>query len=137
MGIQSVASSFYHKKWDQVSDIVAKDVLNLLIEARPEIDENLENSLRFVKEENFILSFVHSSIISGKDVFKVVKSKNIAIYFTVVSYVRLSDTVPDDASIRQLTGKYKNDVLVCNATFSRILNPLGVWKITAINFFRQ
>ncbi|KAF1758085.1 hypothetical protein GCK72_014543 [Caenorhabditis remanei] len=104
--------------------------------ARSGLSEKLEAALRF-SPDDIVLSFLHSSVLSGRDVLKLSKSRNIGIYFTIVSLVRLSEKVPDDASIGELNGKYKNDVLVCNATFSRVLNPLGIWKITGANFFLQ
>lgn len=63
------------------------------------------------------------SSVSVKEIFTteqeiaVSSSRNIGIYFTVVSFVRLSEKVPENASIGELSGKYKSDVLVCNATY--------------------
>lgn len=59
----------------------------------------------------------------------------LSIYFTVASFVRLNDSVPHDATLVQLLGKLKNDVIVVNVTFARNLSPLGQWKATAVNFF--
>ncbi|CAI5447827.1 unnamed protein product [Caenorhabditis angaria] len=133
-GIHSLSHFIAEERWDQMENLVAKETVENLKFSRGNLDKRLENALKF-KEDDIVLSFLHSSIISGRDVFKLSKNRNIGIYFTVVSYVRLSENVPEDAKISQLTGKYRNDVLVCNATFSRVLNPLGVWKITNANFF--
>lgn len=135
-GIHSISHFLADERWDQMENLAAKDTVENLRYAKAGISEKLKSALRF-DPDDIVLSFLHSSIISGRDVFKLSKSHNIGIYFTVVSIVRLSDKVPENASIGELNGKYKDDVLVCNATFSRVLNPLGVWKVTSANFFLQ
>ncbi|CAI2351434.1 unnamed protein product [Caenorhabditis sp. 36 PRJEB53466] len=121
--IHSMAHFFADENWDQMENLAVKDTVDEMRIARAGISEKLEKALRF-SPNDIILSFLHSTVISGKDVLKLSKSRNIGIYFTVVSYVRLSERVPENASITQLNKKYKGDVLVCNATFSRVLNPL-------------
>uniref|UniRef100_A0A8R1EQF6 Tim44-like domain-containing protein n=1 Tax=Caenorhabditis japonica TaxID=281687 RepID=A0A8R1EQF6_CAEJA len=133
-GIHSMAHFLADEKWDQMENLVAKETVDGMRVARAGISKRLEDGLRF-SPDDILISFLHSSVISGRDVLKLSNSRNIGIYFTVVSFVRLSEKVPENASIAELNGKFKNDVLVCNATFSRVLNPLGVWKITSGNFF--
>ncbi|CAO4374486.1 unnamed protein product [Caenorhabditis nigoni] len=135
-GIHSMSRFFADEKWEQMENLAVKDTVENLRFARKGLSKKLESALRF-SPDDIVLSFLHSSVISGRNVLKLSQSHNIGIYFTVVSLVRLSDKVPDNASIGELNGKYKNDVLVCNATFSRVLNPLGIWKITSANFFLQ
>lgn len=135
-GIHSLSHFFVDEKWDQMENLTVKETVDNMRIARTGLSNRLEDALRF-NPDDIMISFLHSSVISGRDVLKLNKSHNIAIYFTVVSLVRLSEKVPYTASIGELCGKYKNDVLVCNATFSRVLNPLGVWKITSANFFLQ
>ncbi|CAJ76951.1 Tim44-like domain-containing protein [Caenorhabditis elegans] len=135
-GIHSLSHFLADEKWDQMENLAVKDAVENMREARKGLSKQLENALRF-SPDDILLSFLHSTVISGRDVLKLSSSRNIGIYFTVVSFVRLSEKVPENASIGELSGKYKSDVLVCNATFSRVLNPLGVWKVTNANFFLQ
>ena len=130
-GIHSLSHFLADEKWDQMENLVVKESVENMRFARSGLSEKLEAALRF-SPDDIVLSFLHSSVLSGRDVLKcgfsidlkvksklftVSKSRNIGIYFTIVSLVRLSEKVPDDASIGELNGKYKNDVLVCNATY--------------------
>ena len=112
--------------------------------------------------------------------FPVSESGNMYVYFTAVTFIRLNENVPLEASPRQITGKYKKDCLFSNITsvycclftcvlwfcvlskqtfsdfhryildlpvfffkftayfrMARSINPLGVWKATSVNYFRD
>ncbi|CAD6192809.1 unnamed protein product [Caenorhabditis auriculariae] len=133
-GLKNVSTLFLERKWDKMEQIMVKDLIEELKISRERISPELEKALDF-KEENFLISFVHSTFIAGSKMFKLSSSKNISMYATIVSYVRLSPDVPEDASVSQLTGEYKGKVLICNVTYGRVLNPMGLWKITGINYF--
>ncbi|CAL2040879.1 unnamed protein product [Caenorhabditis brenneri] len=118
-GIHSLSHFLAEEKWDQMENLAVKEAVEHMKVARTGLSEKLKNALSFAPDD-IILSFLHSSVISGKDVLKLSRSHNIAIYFTVVSLVRLSKNVPYTATIGELCGKYSDDVLVCNATFSQL-----------------
>ncbi|UMM29463.1 hypothetical protein L5515_011811 [Caenorhabditis briggsae] len=85
-GIHSMSHFFADEKWEQMENLAVKDTVENLRFARKGLSKKLESALRF-SPDDIVLSFLHSSVISGRDVLKLSQSHNIGIYFTVVSLV--------------------------------------------------
>ncbi|EFO23557.2 hypothetical protein LOAG_04921 [Loa loa] len=61
--------------------------------------------------------------------------KHRAFYSQAIIYIKKSN-IDESKSIEHLLRiSPPRSLLICNITLSRILNPLGMWKVTRINFF--
>uniref|UniRef100_A0A0R3RVX6 Uncharacterized protein n=1 Tax=Elaeophora elaphi TaxID=1147741 RepID=A0A0R3RVX6_9BILA len=61
--------------------------------------------------------------------------KHRAFYSQVIIYIKRGNIDENQSIQRLLRISPPGSLLVCNITLSRILNPLGMWKVTRINFF--
>ncbi|VIO95844.1 Uncharacterized protein BM_BM6956 [Brugia malayi] len=61
--------------------------------------------------------------------------KHRAFYSQAIIYIKKSNMNENESIERLLRISPPGSLLICNITLSRILNPLGMWKVTRINFF--
>ncbi|PAV56014.1 hypothetical protein WR25_14369 [Diploscapter pachys] len=132
-GLSHVSKLIVEKKWHQMSSLVNEEYIDFLKRYRDDADERLLASMEF-KPDDIVYSYIHRVAIVGRKITKLNLKGNIGIYFTIVSYIRLNDSVPFQPGLNALTGKYRGQVVVANITYGRTLNPLGIWKITDVNF---
>lgn len=123
-GVALIGHHIHDGNWEKMASITTTDLVDTAQTSTQSLTKEQLERIKFSKDD-IVHSFLHSSIITGKNLFKLSESGNLGIYFTVVSYVRTSNSVPDSISLRQATGKYKNDLMAVNVTFARTLNPLG------------
>ncbi|KAL3997409.1 hypothetical protein ACH3XW_10785 [Acanthocheilonema viteae] len=62
-------------------------------------------------------------------------AKHRAFYSQAIIYIKKSNIDESKSIERLLRILPPGSLLICNITLSRILNPLGMWKVTRINFF--
>ncbi|KAL6740646.1 hypothetical protein Aduo_013986 [Ancylostoma duodenale] len=134
-GVSVLGECIANEEWDRMSYVASKDLVEQTKIARQRCTEEQLTLLRF-NPDDAILSFIHSSFLSGRD-FNNRKAEHgvISIYFNIASFIRKNDLVPWEATLPQLLNKYKSDVIVSNVTFARNVSPLGRWKATGLNFF--
>ncbi|CAG9530890.1 unnamed protein product [Cercopithifilaria johnstoni] len=91
--------------------------------------------------DDVIYSVINSSYTSGKIQPKTsglrsfFPAKHRAFYSQAIIYIKKSNIDESKSIERLLRISPPGSLLICNITLSRILNPLGMWKVTRINFF--
>ncbi|KHJ84644.1 hypothetical protein OESDEN_15640 [Oesophagostomum dentatum] len=115
-GASVLGECIANEEWSRMSLVASKDLVEQTKLARMRCTSEQLALLRF-SPDDAILSFIHSSFLSGRD-FRNRKAEQgvISIYFTVASFIRKNNSVPWEATLPQLLNKYKNDVIVSNVT---------------------
>ncbi|VDM69246.1 unnamed protein product [Strongylus vulgaris] len=150
-GISVIGECIANEEWSRMSLIASKTLVEQAQMARKRCTPDQLAMLR-LSPDDVILSFIHSAFLSGRD-FRNRKAEHgvVSIYFTIASFIRKNSSVPWEATLPQLLGKYRKDVIVANVTeffvllysrssnnlyrFARTISPLGQWKATGVNFF--
>ncbi|CAI4231810.1 unnamed protein product [Auanema sp. JU1783] len=133
-GAVLLAKSFVSQNWNSIGNLTTEDLLARMKTERERFTDDEAQKFTYTSDD-IVHSFLHSTLITGKKVFKISEQGNIGIYFTVVSYIRKNSSVPESIDLAEAVGKYKKDITAVNITFARTLNPLGVWKAVAFNMF--
>uniref|UniRef100_A0A0M3IDW3 Tim44 domain-containing protein n=1 Tax=Ascaris lumbricoides TaxID=6252 RepID=A0A0M3IDW3_ASCLU len=121
--------------WDRLGAIMNSEAVDELRERYDSLSENDKSRLRFTVDD-VICSFIHSTFISGRRIFRISKPSNFAFYAIAVLYIRRDTSVNmDEAPEKLLETSPPGSIMISNVTISRPLNPLGIWKVTKINFF--
>ncbi|VDM95183.1 unnamed protein product [Thelazia callipaeda] len=127
------------KDWSNLRRIMVEDCVSELQARLSSSDQCLER-LKFSLDD-VICSVIDSSYTCGKlqpgvsGVRSFLPLKHRAFYTQVIIYIKKSN-IDQNMNIEQLLRTSpRRSLLICNITLSRILNPLGMWKVTRINFF--
>ncbi|VDL77196.1 unnamed protein product [Nippostrongylus brasiliensis] len=115
-GASVLGECIVNEEWTRMGVVASSELVEDCKLARQRFSTEQLSALRF-QPNDIVLSFLHSSLISTKKVVKDdVRGLVTCIYFTVVSFIRKNDSVPEDATLSQLLNKFKDDVIVSNVT---------------------
>ncbi|VDM23641.1 unnamed protein product [Toxocara canis] len=121
--------------WDRLGAIMNSEAVDELRERYEWLSEDDKKRLRF-STNDVICAFIHSTFISGRRIFRISKPSNFAFYGIAVLYIRKDESINvDEAPHKLLQSSPPGSIMICNVTISRPLNPLGIWKVTKVNFF--
>ncbi|KAK0398116.1 hypothetical protein QR680_002434 [Steinernema hermaphroditum] len=124
------------RNWERLRAIMTKKCLERVRESVSSIsDEDLENKLKFSYENGDVVhSFLHSTILTGENIFRLSENGSFMFCGTVVSFINVSGTPIAQMSASKLAA-HRDKLIVANVTIARYLRPPSPWSITNINFF--
>ncbi|CAD5226108.1 unnamed protein product [Bursaphelenchus xylophilus] len=131
MGIHRLARDLREENTHELLKYTGVDLQTKLKMRLPEIPrEELKQKLNF-ELENVRRVDIHSMVISLEG--KVLdESSRFSAFVTAIGFIDPKGTGP----ISQFeVGRRINDLLVCNITFSRMISPMGRWRISDVNYF--
>ncbi|KAM3721900.1 Hemolymph clottable protein [Dirofilaria immitis] len=134
------ANYIRHGDWGNLRRIMIDEAVSeLQTRFDPFNTEDFER-LKFSLDD-VIYSVIDSSYTCGKVQPKIsglrsfFPAKHRAFYSQVIIYIKKSNIDESKSIERLLRISPPRSLLICNITLSRILSPLGMWKVTRINFF--
>ncbi|KJH49872.1 hypothetical protein DICVIV_03983 [Dictyocaulus viviparus] len=133
-GLSLLGECVANGEWGRMELIATKSLVERAEMARKNFSADQLDLLRF-QPHDVALSFLHSSFISLRNFNRKCDHGIVCVYFTIVSFIRLNDSVPYEVTMSQLLNDFTSSVLVSNVTFARNLSPLGQWRATNVNYF--
>lgn len=127
--------------WGSLRRIMIDEAVSELQTRFDPFSENDFERLKF-SVNDVICSVINSSYTCGKmqpnvsGLRSYFPLKHRSFYTQAIIYIKKSDDIDMNKSIEHLLRHSQpRSLLICNITLSRILNPLGMWKVTRVNFF--
>uniref|UniRef100_A0A7E4ZZ62 Mitochondrial import inner membrane translocase subunit TIM44 n=1 Tax=Panagrellus redivivus TaxID=6233 RepID=A0A7E4ZZ62_PANRE len=117
-----------------MSAIMLSPCVSKLRQRLDEIPPELVQKRFDFTRDNIIYSGYHSSVISSNKAFNLDVGE-MTYFSTAIAVIQPDST--KRVSLRTAISKATPDTLFCNITVCRQLSPLGLWRISDINFFDQ
>ncbi|KAK0398112.1 hypothetical protein QR680_002434 [Steinernema hermaphroditum] len=115
------------RNWERLRAIMTKKCLERVRESVSSIsDEDLENKLKFSYENGDVVhSFLHSTILTGENIFRLSENGSFMFCGTVVSFINVSGTPIAQMSASKLAA-HRDKLIVANVTICE--DPIGCAK---------
>ncbi|KAE9555674.1 hypothetical protein FO519_001145 [Halicephalobus sp. NKZ332] len=132
--ISLVAKALREDDNELLSSTSLKAFSTTLMDRVKELPREVVQRRMSFEKENIVHACIHSCVISSNKAFNV-ELDGMTYFGTVIAVIDPKST--EQVSLATALKRASSDVLICNITVCRQLRPLGIWKISHVNFFTQ